>query len=277
MLARVGLALPFALALAAAHVSTASAQGAPAPPPPPPPTGDPVTDAGGGYPASLVDRPLILPSGKLEVAGYFWIPTNDGIDLFEYVTMTVSGRYSMGTLEPFAGAELAVITPDGSNTETLQALFAGVGAAVGPGVARGQITKLGVATDSSWFVLTGRYEYKQKLQPKLALLADAGLEVNMLSSDPDFSANAIYLSVGGAGQAQLSPVVALQGGLRLNVPISSGDNQDPDMFTWNTVTQLYGEGLYNMGKLDLFARLGFTMVEDSTTTAFVVGVLARPM
>lgn len=275
MLARVGLALPFALALAAAHVSTAAAQGVP--PPPPPPSGDPVVDAGGGYPASVVDRPLILPSGTAEITGYFWIPTNDGIDLFDYVSMVVSGRYSMGTIEPFAGAELAVITPDGSDVDALQALFAGVGAALGPGVARGQITKLGVDADASWFVLTGRYEYKQKLQPKLALVADGGLEINMLSADPDFSANAIYLSVAGAGQAQLSPVVALQGGLRLNVPISSGDNQDPDVFNWNTVTQLYGEGLYNMGKLDLFARLGFNLVEDSTTTAFVVGVLARPM
>ncbi len=280
MLARLCFAGPLALSLLAASATAAQAQGAP-PPPPPLPTGgaDPV--APGGYPLALTERPLLLPTGMLEASGQFWIPTYEGVDLFDVVSTTLAARYSTGTIEPFAGLELLLTQPSdamgNTQADSLRALFAGLRAAVGPGVARATFSKFGFISDASWIQLDGRFEYKQKVGPKLAVVAEAGIFLNLLSADPDFSANAFYLMGRGVGQAQVAPAVALQGGLQLSVPVASGDNQDPDVLEWSNVTVLFGEGLYAMPKFDVFARLEITLSGDFDQTAFIVGVLARPM
>lgn len=281
---RLALAAPVALSLVAAAATSTRAQ--PAPPPPPPPGGDPVTTSPDGYPTSLVDRPLMLPSAMMEVDGHFWIPTSDGVDLFDVVTMVLQARYSTGSFEPFAGLELLLIQPDGSDGETLQTLFAGVRAPVGPGTARAQFTRYAPAADFSFMTFDGRFEYKQKLQEKFAVVADGGLYLTLLSADfggMTLSGNSIGIAASGAGQVQLAPMAAIQGGLSLQLPVASGDNQDPDVLDWNTLTTLFGEALYSMGTFDAFGRLEIRMAgEDAmgnsnTTTAFIVGVLVRPM
>lgn len=281
---RLSLAAPVALSLVAAAATSVRAQ--PAPPPPPPPSGDPVMTSPDGYPMAVVDRPLILPSAMMEVDAHFWIPTSDGVDLFDVVTMVLQARYSTGSFEPFAGLELLLIQPDGGNGETLQTMFAGVRAPVGPGTARAQFTRIAPAADFSFMTFDGRFEYKQKLQEKLAIVADGGLYFTLLSADVggmELSGNSLGIVGSGAGQLQLAPMAALQGGLSLQIPLASGDNQDPDVLEWNTVTTLFGEALYSMGKFDAFGRLEIRMAgedasgDSNTMTAFILGVLARPM
>jgi hypothetical protein len=73
-------------------------------------------------------------------------------------------------------------------------------------------------------------------------------------------------------------MAAIQGGLQLNLPLASSDNVDT-----NTVTQLFGEVLYALEKIDIFARMEITIAggsdgrESNSQTAFLLGVLARPM
>ncbi len=269
---RLSLAPPLALSLVAAAATAAHAQAVP--PPPPPPSGDPVLSSS-GYPLALVDRPLVLPSGMLEVDGHFWIPTNDGIDLFDVVTMTLAGRYSTGTVEPFAGLELLLIQPDGGGGETLWRMFAGARAPVGPGAARATVSRFSPTEGYSTLTFDGRFEYKQKLGANLAVVAEGGAFLSLLSLDfggMTDSGNAFGLVGRGTGQVQVAPTAAIQGGLELQIPISSSDN-----VTTDTVTVLVGEGLYALDKLDIFARLEISIAGDSDTTAFLVGVLARPL
>lgn len=268
---RLALAAPLALSLVAAAATAAHAQVVP---PPPPPSGDPVLSSS-GYPLALVDRPLVLPSGMLEVDGHFWIPTSDGIDLFDVVTMTVAGRYSTGTVEPFAGLELLLIQPDGGGGETLWRMFAGARAPVGPGAARATVSRYSPLEGFSTLTFDGRFEYKQKVGGNLAVVAEGGAFLSLLSADfggTTETGNALGLVGRGAGQVQVAPAAAIQGGLELQIPVSSSDN-----VTTDTVTVLFGEGLYALDKLDIFARLEITIAGDSDTTAFVVGVLARPL
>lgn len=274
---RLALAAPLALSLLAASASLARAQD-----PPPPPTPDPTTSSG-LYPIELVERPVVLPANMLEADGHVWIPTSDGIDLFDVVSFVASARYSTGSFEPFAGLELLLVQPEGSEASTLPAFFAGVRAPVGPGAAKATFTRYSPIDGFSIITLDGRFEYKQKLAPKLAVVAEGGLGLNLLSIDfmgTSDSGNSIFIVGRGAGQVQLAPMAALQGGLQLNLPIASSDNVDT-----NTVTTLFGEALYAASdKIDAFARMEITIAgEDETTgesnsqTAFIVGALVRPM
>jgi hypothetical protein len=271
---RLALAAPLALSLLVMTASTAGAQ------PPPPPVPDPETPSG-AYPLDLVDRPIMLPANMAEVGGYFWIPTSEGTSLFDVVSFVAQGRYSTGQFEPFAGLELLLIQPEGSDVSTLPALFAGVRALAGPGAAKATFTRYAPLDGFSIITLDGRYEYKQKLAPKLAVVAEGGINFNLLSVDiggMSDSGNSLFLVARGAGQAQLAPALALQGGLQLQLPLTSSDNVDT-----NTVTTLFGEGLYAMDKLDAYARLEITLAGDdasgssNSTTAFIVGAQFRPL
>jgi hypothetical protein len=271
---RLTLAAPLALSLVLVTAGTAGAQ------PPPPPVPDPEMPSG-PYSNDLVDRPIMLPANMAEVGGYFWIPTSEGVSLFDVMSFVAQGRYSTGQFEPFAGLELLLIQPDGSNGSALPALFAGVRALLGPGVARATFTRYSPFDGFSIITLDGRFEYKQKLAPKLAVVAEGGMNFNLLSVDiggMSDSGNSLFLLARGAGQAQLAPALALQGGLQLQLPLTSSDNVDT-----NTVTTLFGEGLYAMDKFDAFARLEIILAGEDTsgnsnsTTAFIVGAQFRPL
>jgi hypothetical protein len=271
-------AAPVALSLVAAAAAPVSAQ--PAPPPPPPTVEDPVASPD-GYPLDLVDRPLMLPASMAEVDGHFTFITEDNVDLGDYILMTVSGRYSTGSFEPFAGLDLAIATP-GDGGSTLSRLFAGARAPVGPGFAKLTASRYAPTDSFSNLGFDGRFEYKQTLAPKFAAVAEGGLQAQFVTvSDPfgagsDVSGNIFSLVGRGAGQVQVAPAAALQAGLELNLPIAHGGdlfmNTDPD-----TVTTLFGEGLYSMGKFDIYARLEILMAGDADATDFIVGALARPM
>jgi hypothetical protein len=263
-------AAPVALSLVAAAAAPVSAQ--PAPPPPPPTTEDPVL-APGGYPLDLVDRPLMLPASMAEIDGHFTMPTADGVDLFDVVLFTMQARYSTGSFEPFAGLDLVLVQPEGSNGSTLQRLFAGARAPAGPGYAKLTASRLAPVEGFSILGFDARFEYKQKLAPKFAAVAEGGLQASFISADPDLSGNVFYILGRAAGQVQVAPGAALQAGLELDLPVADGgDVNDPE-----TLTTLFGEGLYAMGKLDVFARLEILIAGDSDQTNFIVGVLARPM
>lgn len=266
-------AAPVALSLVAASAIPASAQ----PAPPPVPTGeDPVTGPG-GYPMELVERPLMLPSSLAEVDVHLTLPTSEGTSLFDVAFLTLAGRYSTGSFEPFAGLDLLVIQPEGSNASLLNRLFAGARAPVGPGYARATASRLAPVEGYTDLNLDARFEYKQKLAPKLALVAEGGAGAEFISIDGgagmDLSGNIFYVVGRGAGQAQLAPAAAIQGGLELLLPIAHGG----DITDTNTVTTLFGEAFYSMGKFDIFARLEIVIAGDSDRTNFILGALARPM
>lgn len=251
------------------------------PPPPPVPMEDPVST--GGYPADLPGRPLMLPEGMAEVDASFRIPTNEAIDFFDLVLLTVSGRYSLGTVEPFFGVDLAIYKPDG--VEVLQTLFAGARAAVGPGAAKGTFFLFGPGGDdeTTTFEIDGSYEYKHHVNEQFAAVAEGGLAFSSLSgTDPfsgeDLSLTAIYLFGRGAGQIKLTPEISAEAGMLLSVPISSSASiggRDVDVDS-DTVVQFHGMGLYNVGTFDVYGRLDIRDTSD-TTTMFTVGVLARPL
>lgn len=281
---RLALSAPVALSLVAAAATSAGAQ--PAPPPPPPTPADPALPAG-AYPLDLVDRPLMLPASMLEADAHFATFVRDGVDLFDFMDLVLAARYSTGSFEPFAGIDFMLIQPDGSEGETLQSLFAGVRAPVGPGYARATFTRYAPVADFSLITLDGRFEYKQKMGEKLAVVAEGGLYMTLLSADfggSDLSGNSIGIIGRGAGQVQLAPLAALEGGLQLQLPVASGDNQDPDVIDWNTVTTLFGGVLYAASpKFDVFARMEISLAgEDAmgnsnSQTTFILGALVRPM
>jgi hypothetical protein len=269
-------AAPVALSLVAAAAAPAGAQ--PAPPPPPPTAQDPVTSPD-GYPLDLVDRPLMLPASMAEVDGHFTFITADGIDLGDYILMTVSGRYSTGSFEPFAGLDLAIATP-GDGASVLSRLFAGARAPVGPGYAKFTASRYAPADGFSQLGLEGRFEYKQTLAPKFAAVAEGGLGASFVSIDSGMGSSVggnMFLLVGrAAGEVQVAPAAALEAGLELSLPIAEGgdlfENVDAE-----SVTTLFGEGLYSMGKFDIYARLEIVMSGDADQTNFIVGLLARPL
>jgi hypothetical protein len=144
---------------------------------------------------------------------------------------------------------------------------------VGPGYAKVSASRFAPVDGYSNLGLDARFEYKQKLAPKFAVVAEGGLQAAFISVDPDLSGNVFYLVGRGAGQVQVAPGAALQAGLELDLPIAEGG----DVTDADTLTTLFGEGLYSMGKLDIFARLEILIAGDSDQTNFIVGVLARPM
>jgi hypothetical protein len=264
-------AAPVALSLVAAAAVPARAQPAP---PPPPTTGKPVTSPD-GYPVDLVDRPIMLPASMAEVDGHFTFITSDGIDLGDWIDVTLSGRYSTGSFEPFAGLDLSLSKPvDGY--ETLPRVFAGARAPVGPGYAKVTATRYAPFEGYTSLGLDARFEYKQKLAPKFAVVAEGGLQAAFISLDSgtdDLGGNIFYVLGRAAGQVQVAPAAALEGGLELDLPIAhGGDITDAD-----TLVTFFGGGLYSMGKLDIFARLEILTAGDADQTNFVVGVLARPL
>jgi hypothetical protein len=265
--------------LLAAAPSAAFAQD----PPPPPPMGGDETGAGAGYPADLPARPLVLPEGMLEVDASVRVPTNDNVDFFDYMILSMLARYSLGTVEPFVGLDLALIKPDGA--DTLQTLLAGARAPVGPGAAKGTFFLFAPGGDdeTTAFEIDGSYEYKHHLNDQFAAIGEGGLAYyNLSSSDPlgggDLSLYAIYLFARATGQIKLTPEASLEAGLLLSLPIADGGSVggmdvDPDT---DTLVGFHGMGLYNLGQFDIYGRLEVRDEADTTTT-LVVGALFRPL
>jgi hypothetical protein len=252
------------------------------PPPPPVPMEDPAGTPTGGYPADLPSRPLLLPASQAEIDANFRIPTNDAIDFFDLVILGLSARYSLGTVEPFVGMDLAIYKPDG--VDVLQSIYGGARAAVGPGALKGVLFILGPGGDDEVTELEfdGSYEYKHHINPQFAAVAEGGLafyNASDSSAGADASLTVISLFGRGAGQIKITPEMSAEAGLLVSLPLSATltvDGNDVDVDT-ETLIGFHGMGMYNVGKFDVYGRLDIRDVGDETTTIVTVGVLARPM
>lgn len=265
------------VALGSILLAAATARAQP-PPPPPVPMEDPASP--GGYPADLPGRPLILPSGMAEIDASFRIPTDDSIEFFDLVLLTVSGRYSAGTVEPFVGVDLAIYKPDG--VDVLASVFGGARAAVGPGAVRGAAFFFSPGTDDGYQELEvdGAYEYKHLVNDQVAIVAEGGLAFNSATftgiTADDLTITAFSLFGRGAGQIKLTPELSGEAGMVLSVPLTTSSNDDTVEADLDTLFGFHGMGLYNVGPFDVYGRLDVRDRGD-TTTIFTVGVLARPL
>jgi hypothetical protein len=252
------------------------------PPPPPPPMEDPAGVPAGGYPADLPSRPLLLPKSQVEIDANFRIPTNDAIDFIDLVILGLQARYSLGTIEPFVGMDLAIYKPDG--VDVLQSIYGGARAAVGPGAIKGTLFLLGPGGDDevTEIEFDGSYEYKHHLNEQFAAVAEGGLafyNASDSSTGMDASLTIISLFARGAGQIKITPEMSAEAGLLLSFPLSANltvDGNEIDVET-DTLVGFHGMGMYNVGKFDVYGRLDVRDVGDTTTTIVTVGVLARPM
>lgn len=255
--------------------------------PPPPPVPMEEETATGGYPADLPGRPLLLPASQAEVDINFRMPIVDqpepfdDTEFFDLVLLGISARYSLGTIEPFFGVDLAIYKPD--DVDVLQTIFAGARAAVGPGALKGTFFLFTPGGDDevTEIEVDGSYELKHKFNPQFAAIGEGGLAFYNASGGvgQDASLTIISLFGRGTGQVKVTPEVSLQAGLLVSVPVSATltvDGNEIDVET-ESLIGLHGMGLYNVGKFDVYGRLDYRDSGDFSDTTVTVGLLARPM
>lgn len=250
------------------------------PPPPPPPIEDPAGAATGGYPADLPGRPILLPQSQLEIDARFAIPTDDETDFFDLVVLGIDARYNLGTIEPFAGIDLAIYKPD--NIDVLAGINAGSRFGVGPGAAKAAFFLISPGTDSDGFQeieLDASYEYKHHVNQQFAAFAEGGLAYNSATirgiTPDDLTLSLLSLFARGHGQIKVTPELSGEAGILLSLPLSASSNMG-EVDTPDPLFGFHGMGLYNVGKFDVYGRLDI-LDRDETVTVVTVGVLARPM
>lgn len=240
-------------------------------------SGMPVAEEAQPYPQAVVDRPLLLPHGA-EALVLFWTPTNDVIDLFDFVNMSAFGRFGTGRLELFGGFELRAKEPEGADSDALAALTAGGAFELGPDqVVRGTLTVLEPTNETIKYIQAeGVFQIKRKLAPRIAAVASGGLNFFNPLPDEPLPDPIWILSVvaSGEGQIQLTPTLAAHGFVRAIVPIADS----PEQLETENVFNLGLEGTLSLApNLDAVGGVSVNDAfdDDQRVTWFFVGGAVR--
>lgn len=277
-------------------VSVAAAQPPDQPPPEPAPPSTtaptPIPDAvpapDDDYPRALVARPLLLPSGALEasVAGGAQVSDfgDESVELY-----TVEPRVKVGV----GGAELELASTLVMNTkqtigditittERWARAFAAGRIGIAPETSLGvELTMFAPTADNPAYQGRAVIAHKAHLaaQSAVELSGFAGaLRTTFTAADGDTTTTTVQLGGQLRAQAQIAPLVAIEGRAQLAYFNRTGDSMlDPIFGAGEGLAQDYGIRLVGSiaPELDAFGGVDFLGVGSTDVKLFTVGVAYR--
>jgi hypothetical protein len=235
-----------------------------------------------GYPLALTERPLLLPSGGVEVGALLTLGLFDFDDETSWTLAAVpTVRTTVGTVELYGGASLH-LTDDEDELQAdrprVQSVLIGARHGFSPDSALGvELAMRQPLDEPTTYRPAVGYRGKARLSPRAAIEAGAGLAYET-TGETDFSSGFDLFVVEGqvAVQAQVAPSVGVQGRGRLLYARPQGDD---DLFLPASFTN-FDVGFGVVGALspaiDLVAGVDIVLsTGDGAYKVVTFGLVAR--